>query len=139
MDDWFDVSFTQPVEALALVNLLGATIDNASSKRTTALLGTDQLGQDVTPETHPVGVSFGALLPERSITSTWATAGWSAKRISPAATRSATRRPGIRRLLVRPAACRTVGESRNLKCDGRGTRAVPLRRQQGVSVSRPRP
>ena len=58
MDDWFDVSFTQPVEALALVNLLGATIDNASS--TLALLGTDQLGQDVTPETHPVGVSFGA-------------------------------------------------------------------------------
>jgi hypothetical protein len=62
VDDWFDVSFTQPAEALSLVDLLGATINNASSKRTLALLGTDQLGQDVTPNTHPVGVSFGSLL-----------------------------------------------------------------------------
>jgi hypothetical protein len=123
VEDNFDISFTQPQEALALIELLGAThLGEGGSAATFGYLGTDYFGQAVTPETHPVGQPFSALvgkieyilLAERPPIGEAHFAGWH--------TFSDERHPFLGNFLVRhvDAACRTVGRSPNLKCDGQG-------------------
>src|SRR5262245_42843281 len=56
-------STAYPAEALALVQLLGATITGqGGSVRTLGFTGTDFFGNTVTTATHPIGTPFSALL-----------------------------------------------------------------------------
>jgi hypothetical protein len=62
VDDGFDVSFTQPNEAYALIALLGSTYGSPTSANTMGLTGSDFFGNTVTTDNYPIGTRFSALL-----------------------------------------------------------------------------
>lgn len=61
-DDGFDISVTQPTEALALMTLLGMTMTSAGRSSTYGFTGNDFFGNVVTTTNYPIGTQFSALL-----------------------------------------------------------------------------
>lgn len=61
-DDNFDTAYTYPDETRILAQLLGLTITSPDRESAYGFTGTDYFGNDITVESHPIGVTFDALL-----------------------------------------------------------------------------
>lgn len=122
VDDWFDVSFTQPNETLALIALLGSTYGSNLSANTMGLTGSDFFGNTVTTDNYPIGTRFSALLGKAQYLDLRPYGGalLGEAHFTGGHPFSDEASPNYGSFLVRatPTECRTAGRSPNPKCHG---------------------
>lgn len=124
VDDWFNWGITQPEQAMALVKMLGATIESETRASTLGLLGTDYHGNTISTGSHPLGTVFSALLGKVEYFDMRASGlGLAGEaHFTGGHPFSNQADPGYGSYLVRqsPVDCRLVGNSQNPKCKGQG-------------------
>jgi hypothetical protein len=125
VNDGNNYSFTQPVEASALVTLLGATISASTRQSSYGLVGTDYYGNTITLQTHPIGTVFRTLLGQIDYIDFRSSGGQLVGEAyylvnSPFSDRADSSYGSflVREGASSPAGCRTAGNSPNPKCKG---------------------
>ena len=127
-DDNFDTAVTYPTQTVALIDLLGDTTDSYSStsRRSYGFAGTDYFGNDITLATHPIGVTFSALLGKVDYMDLrpFGSLLLGEAHFTQGQPFSNEASPVWGSFLVRATGttspCRLLAESPNLKCDGQG-------------------